>query len=314
MRKRTDREDFIKMLRGFSLVEPSFKVWTLTFGDHKSRRTGEGMEFREFRQYEHGDDIASLDVEASLRTGEKLVRLNLTEEKVKCAVILDDSPSLGYYGMRGTALLAAGCYLMSAIKKKDPANMIIYANDGKIPFISPNMFSAEEVIGLLLDLFDRSVSRVNPSGKNTFAELASQISRCADLSNSLAVMVSDFSFSDVFVYHDGASKKEKLTGYGEFKRGMDMLSGGREARDMALIGVAPYWNDFLELRGFFSIEDSETGQKKTVHFDNASAGRFVAGQRSRERILKEHSRFLDIPMVWLHSGDNVSEEIEKTFM
>ncbi|KKT42550.1 MAG: hypothetical protein UW28_C0001G0015 [Parcubacteria group bacterium GW2011_GWA2_44_13] len=314
MQKRTGRKDFIKMLRGFSLVEPSFKVWTLTFGDHKSIRTGDGMEFREFRQYEHGDDIASFDVEASLRTGEKLARLNLTEEKVKCAVILDDSPSLGYYGMRGTALLAAGCYLMSAIKKKDPASMIIYSNDGKIPFISPNIFSAEDAIGLLLDLFDRSVSRINQQRKNTFAELASKISRCADLSNSLAVMVSDFSFSDVFVYHDDASKKEKLTGYGEFKRGMDMLSGGREARDIALIGVAPYWNDFLELRGFFSIEDSETGQKKTIHFDNASAGRFVARQRSRERILKEHSRFLDIPMAWLHSGDNVSEEIEKTFI
>src|SRR3989338_9342353 len=204
MRKKISRDDFIRALQAFSIAEPSFKVWTLTFGDHKSRRTGEGMEFKEYRQYEPGEDIANLDVEASLRTGEKLVRLNLTEEKVKCAVILDDSPSLGYYGMRGTALLAAGCYLMSAIKKKDPASMIIYSNDGKIPFISPNIFSAEDAIGLLLDLFDRSVSRINQQRKNTFAELASKISRCADLSNSLAVMVSDFSFSDVFVYHDDA--------------------------------------------------------------------------------------------------------------
>jgi len=312
MRKKISRDDFIRALQAFSVAEPSFKVWTLTFGDHKSRRTGEGMEFKEYRQYEPGEDIANLDVEASLRTGEKLVRLNLTEEKVKCAVILDDSPSLGYYGMRETALLAAGCYLISAVKKKDPARMIVYSNNG-MPFISPNIFSAEEAIGLLLEQFDGKSPKIELQ-ENTFSLFASRISRCADLSNCLVLMISDFLFSDVFVWYDRDLKKEKLTGYNEFKRGLDVLLGGREARDMALIGIAPRWNDFFQLSDFFTIRDSESGKQMLVRFTNSSAKEFVERQYSREAIFKEHSRFLDVPMAWLHSGDNVAFEIEKTFM
>src|SRR3989344_3498168 len=302
MRKKISRDDFIRALQAFSVAEPSFKVWTLTFGDHKSRRTGEGMEFKEYRQYESGEDIENLDVEASLRTGEKLVRMNLTEEKVKRAVILDDSPSLGYYGMRETALLAAGCYLMSAIKKKDPISLITYVNDGKIPFISPSMFSAEEAIGLLLDLFDRKL-RVSSPGKNTFVALAADVSRCADMANSLVVMISDFLFSDVFVRYEKGLKKEKLNGFSEFKHGIDIMLGGRESRDMALIGVAPYWDDFLELSGFFTFSDSESGKRVLIRFTRSGAGTFVERQISREALFKEHSEYLDIPMVWLHAGD-----------
>lgn len=313
MRKRIDRGSFIKMLHGFTLAEPSFRVWTLTFGDHKSRRTGEGMEFKEYKHYESGEDIADLDVEASLRTGEKLVRMNLTEEKVRCTVILDDSPSLRYYGMRETALLAAGCYIISAVKKKDPICLISNLNNGKQPFISPNIYSAEEAIGLLLDQFDRHVPAVIRR-KNTFSEFAREISLSADLANNLAVMVSDLSYSDVFVSYDEAERKYRLRGFGELKHGIDVMLGGRETRDMAVIGVAPYWPDFLALCGYFPVEDSESGATKLVHFDRVKARTFVESQKERENIFLDNLRFLDIPMAWLHSGDNAAEVIEKTFI
>lgn len=310
MPKRIDRAEFLKTLQSFSMTEPSFPVWTLTFGGHKSRRAGEGMEFKEFRQYELGEDIANLDVEATLRTGERLVRDNLTEEKLRHVIVLDDSPSLRFYGMRETALVAAGCYLISAVKTRDPARIISVGRSDS-PSASPGVFSTEEAVAALLDLWDTSASMGN--GYSEFARFASDVLRITNLSSSFAVFISDFAFSDVTVRYDNSARKMVFCGRDRLKYGLDALVLARESRDLAFLGVAPDWREFSQCSGFIPSLDAEDGTKTLIRFTETSARIFVERQLEREKMWQATALSMGVPMAWIHSGDNIILEIEKAF-
>jgi uncharacterized protein (DUF58 family) len=66
-------------------------------GAHYRRRQGQSLEFREFRDYQYGDDIRMVDWRASARSGGQtdwIVRLFEAEDHLTVAVSIDPRPSM----------------------------------------------------------------------------------------------------------------------------------------------------------------------------------------------------------------------------
>jgi len=66
-------------------------------GAHLRRRNGQSLEFREFRQYQYGDDVRLVDWRTSARfggSGDWVVRLFEAEERFTLAVSVDCRPSM----------------------------------------------------------------------------------------------------------------------------------------------------------------------------------------------------------------------------
>jgi uncharacterized protein (DUF58 family) len=64
-------------------------------GERPSRARGAGLEFAEFRPYVSGDDIRSLDAQASQRAGTLVVREYTVHQQLSVTVVLDASASMG---------------------------------------------------------------------------------------------------------------------------------------------------------------------------------------------------------------------------
>ena len=70
-------------------------------GLHRSPFKGFSVEFAEYRQYIHGDDLATIDWKVYARSDRYYVKKFEEETNLDCHLILDVSGSMGY-GSRGS--------------------------------------------------------------------------------------------------------------------------------------------------------------------------------------------------------------------
>ncbi len=63
-------------------------------GGHQSRLRGRGMDFEEFRNYQPGDDIRTIDWRVSARTGKTQTRVYREERERPVLLVLDQGPGL----------------------------------------------------------------------------------------------------------------------------------------------------------------------------------------------------------------------------
>src|SRR3954470_16394145 len=69
------------------------KVPALLTGDFRSAFRGSGMQFKEFRQYEPGDDIRHMSWTVTARTGHATVKVYEEERELDVVLLVDVSGS-----------------------------------------------------------------------------------------------------------------------------------------------------------------------------------------------------------------------------
>src|SRR3989442_6919957 len=109
-------------------------------GDYHSVFKGRGMEFEDVREYQHGDDIRSIDWNVTSRTGHPFVKRYVEERELTVMLLVDASAS-GSFGSADktkgeiaaeiSALLA-----FSAIKNNDRVGALLFT-DRVEKFIPP---------------------------------------------------------------------------------------------------------------------------------------------------------------------------------
>lgn len=304
------KSEVLKKLRDFALEAPTFDIWGLTFGEYKSRRSGEGIEFKEFTRYEDGEDIAKIDPRASARLGYPVIRQNFTEEKILRVLALDDSLSLDHYDMRGAALLGLGCYLISAAQFRDPAQ-VIAARSGDDVWISGEIYTHDDAVATIEELWDK-IRNQKRNGAFTLKKFTETIAKNASLQNSSLLLASDFAWSDAAMKLNKREGKLIFQNYENVKNALSALSG--EVTDVAALGISPDWKVFSDLRGFFRASDSESGGTVLKFFSKRKARKLIELSIERERLWQETLRTHGLPLSWIHarSADNIIEEMLKS--
>src|ERR1051326_5975068 len=109
-------------------------------GEYHSVFKGRGMEFDEVREYQHGDDIRTIDWNVTSRAGHPFVKRYVEERELTVMLLVDASAS-GLFGSAGkmkgeiaaeiSALLA-----FSAIKNNDRVGAILFTDEVE-KFIPP---------------------------------------------------------------------------------------------------------------------------------------------------------------------------------
>jgi uncharacterized protein (DUF58 family) len=101
-------------------------------GLHRSPFKGFSVEFAEYRQYLHGDDLATLDWKVFARTDRYFIKKFEEETNLDCHILLDVSASMGYGSgeltklQYGSYLAAALAYLMN--RQRDAVGLIAFDN------------------------------------------------------------------------------------------------------------------------------------------------------------------------------------------
>lgn len=105
---------------------------SFSIGMLKSHFRGSGLQFKEHRQYTHGDDVRFIDWKILAKTGEPYIKTFEEERNVQIAVVIDAGPSM-LYGWDGVSKLQAALeitcmlYLLAA-ETNDSIHAIIVSD------------------------------------------------------------------------------------------------------------------------------------------------------------------------------------------
>lgn len=158
-------------------------------GNHESSFRGSGMQFKEFRPYEQGDDPRHISWATTAKTGKPILKLYEEEREINVFILVDISgSSLFGSGSRRkidmysevVALLALG-----AIKFNHRVGVLFF--DQKVQTFIPPTRKKEALLQSLNDLLKRDLS-------NQSSDLRPSLSFCNQVltHRSLVFIVSDF--------------------------------------------------------------------------------------------------------------------------
>lgn len=241
------RPEDIRRLAGFEFA-PKAVVEGYFAGRHVSRARGSSVEFRDYRQYVPGDDLALIDWRVFGRTDRFYLRTYDHETSMDCHLFLDSSASMGF-GSQPSKLEYASfftaCLAYLVIRGGDRVSLQLFDKTIRT-FIPPG--STNLHLNGLLNLLER-----NQPGERT--SLAESLRHSFPLlkRRGILVVVSDF-------FDDPAAIFSALGPY--LHRGFKIF----------LFHVLTPAELELDDKGLVSFRDLETGQRVTAHTDDVREG------------------------------------------
>jgi uncharacterized protein (DUF58 family) len=156
-------------------------------GLHRSPFKGFSVEFAEYRQYIHGDDLATIDWKVYARSDRYYIKKFEEETNLDCHLMLDVSGSMGY-GSKGLTKLEYGSCLAASIaylmnRQRDAVGLIAF--DDRIVDMLPASARPGHLRALLLSLDRLRVGKETDVSK-PLHQLADSLSK-----RGIVVLISD---------------------------------------------------------------------------------------------------------------------------
>jgi uncharacterized protein (DUF58 family) len=172
-------------------LEIGRRVDGLLAGEHRTAAIGRGTELAQIRPWEPGDDVRRIDWNATARTSEVQVRVDVAERALTSWVVLDVSPSMTF----GTADrrkwdVAEGVAIATghlASRRGNRVGLVTFGGASSAPF-RPRQGRVGLLSVLLAVRRDPETERV---GRTSVGEALTQVARVAR-QRALVVVVSDF--------------------------------------------------------------------------------------------------------------------------
>ncbi len=173
-------------LKARRLVRESFS------GEYLSSFRGQGLDFDDFREYQHGDEVRFIDWNVTARMNQPYVRKFREERELSVIIAVDVSGSADYGSVtlskREVAAEVAAVLGFSALHNGDKVGLVIFA-DEPLLFIPPEKGSRH-----LLRMI-REILVAKPTHPGTSITGICDFLVCTLRRKSLVFLVSDF-FSD----------------------------------------------------------------------------------------------------------------------
>lgn len=233
-------------------------VSSLFAGEYRSVFRGQGMEFAEVRQYEHGDDFRAIDWNVSARLGHPYIKTFIEEREVTLLLIVDQSGSTHFGVPRSKAAIAvevASVLALAAASTNDRAGALLFSD--KVERVIPPGKGRRHALRVVRDLV-----AFRPEGRRTNLAAALHYATGLLKHRSIVVVLSDFLAS-------GWELPLRQLGV---------------RHDVVAIAVEDPRETELPDAGWLDLEDAETGLRRTVDTgDRQVRGRLRAlAERRRE--------------------------------
>ncbi len=213
-------------------------------GQYESVFKGQGMEFREVREYVPGDDIRSIDWNVTARTGEPHVKV-MAEERELTVMLMVDMSGSGRFGSVSrfkNELAAELCAVLafSAIKNNDKVGLIVFTDD--IELYVPPQKGSKHVLRVI-----REVLYFEPKGRGTDIPKALHYLNNVIRRKAVVFLVSDFM----------ADNYETA------------LRVANRRHDVVAVTVTDPREHTLPNVGLVAVRDAETGRETLVNTGDA---------------------------------------------
>ena len=249
-------QDVMKQIRRIQ-IRTSHMVNDILAGQYESVFKGQGMEFREVREYVPGDEIRMIDWNVTARTGVPHVKL-LAEERELTVMLLVDASASGRFGSverMKNELAAELCAVLafSAIKNNDKVGLMVFTDEVEL-YIPPSK-GRKHVLRVI-----REVLYFKPKRKGTSIAGALHFLNGVTKRRAVAFLMSDFMEADYEVPLRIANRRH----------------------DVIAVSVTDPREEMLPDVGLVAVRDAETGRETLIDTDD-DALRKAYGRAARER-------------------------------
>ena len=188
-------------------IRTNHMVNDILTGQYESVFKGQGMEFKEVREYVPGDEIRLIDWNVTARTGVPHVKL-LAEEREMTVMLMVDMSGSGRFGSVSrfkNELAAELCAVLaiSAIKNNDKVGLIVFTGDVEL-YVPPSK-GRRHVLRVI-----REILFFEPKGKKTNIPGALHFLNGITKRRAVTFLVSDFMASGYEVPMRVASRRHDL--------------------------------------------------------------------------------------------------------
>jgi len=232
-------------------------------GEYHSVFKGRGMEFDEVREYQHGDDVRTIDWNVTSRTGHPYVK-RFVEERELTVILLVDASASGLFGSADklkseVAAEISALLAFSAIKNHDRVGAILFTD--RVEKFIPARRGSTHVLRVIRELLYHK-----PQGRGTSIQKALEHLNLVVRKRAVVFLISDF-----------------------LDQGFDQsLKAANRRHDVVILQIADPREREMPDVGIVALRDAETGEIVEV---DTSLGSFRQAYREnwareRERLVK----------------------------
>ncbi|HET9933470.1 MAG TPA: DUF58 domain-containing protein [Polyangiaceae bacterium] len=249
-------KELIKALRKIEITTNRLATEQLS-GNYTSVFRGQGLAFREVREYQPGDDVRTIDWNVSARMNNTYVKVFVEEREMTVMLVVDLSQSQQFGTQRGSkAALAAEVSALcafSAIKHNDRVGLILSTD--QIEKIVPPLKGQKHVMRVV-----REILGAKPERPGTDLKIALETLYRVARRRSVAFVLSDFFATD-------------------YERALSLAAARHDVIPVMLVDPR---DDELPDVGLAAFEDLETGESVLVDTGSKSVRAHYA-RRMREQ-------------------------------
>ncbi len=240
-------------------------VGSLFSGEYRSVFRGQGIEFAEVREYQHGDDFRAIDWNVSARMGHPYVKLFDEERELTLLLIVDRSGSVEFgkpVQKAERSVEIAAVLALAAARTNDRVGALVFSDD--IDHIVPAAKGRRHALRVIRDLL-----AFEPVNRGT--NLARALAYAAKLlrHRGIVVVLSDF----------------RATGWEEQMRRLS------RRHEVVAISVDDPREQVLPDAGWIELEDAEDGTRMLV--DTSSSDMRMGLQVAAEKMRMARTRALE---------------------
>lgn len=234
-------------------IQAQRNVTALLAGNYRSAFRGSGMQFKEFRNYEPGDDIRHMSWNVTARTGRATLKTYEEERELDVVLLVDVSGSslFGYSKKRKIDMYAELVALMglAALKSGDNVGMLLFS-DKPVAYLPPRR-TRSQVLAMVATLLSQPLRGEGSDLRAGLNYLQSVLKN-----RSLLVTLSDFWIPGFDTELRMATKKHELVllhCYDDAERGL------------GLDGVFEVWDPESQTFGLLDGNSKATRQALSEH-------------------------------------------------
>ncbi len=282
-------EDILKKVRALEIKSKRLTNHMFT-GEYHSAFKGQGMSYKEVREYQPGDDVRFIDWNVSARYAHPYSKVFEEERELSVFLLIDNSASLtfGTHLQRKKDLVTelAAVLAFSAVNNQDKVGAILFGN--KIEKMVVPKKGKQHTLYIVREML---INEPQP-GSTNFAE-AFRVFNNASRRKSICFLISDFMGN----------------GYEEAVR----VASGRHD----VIGIKVYDQMDMQLPdlGLLQVQDAETGRQRTLDTSSALV-RYEYEQdfHRHNAFVKDVFRKAGADLLHMRAGEDYVKVLQKFFI
>lgn len=255
-------------------------------GAHAARRAGTGLDFRDYRPYQPGDDLRRVDWNVYRRSRRLITRVYDEVERLAVHVLLDTSTSMYFENPpRADAARQVAVALAAAGLRQHDRVTVFPFGDG---LSAPIRLRSQPGLPALM----RELAGLQPAGPMALTRAAAELGRMR-LPLGLLVVVSDF--------FDPAGVEAVAAALGNLRH------------RLALVQIIRADDGNPRLSGDVRVVDCETGVRREVEIDAAALAAYRSAYDRFHEALAAFAARRQAPLVQIDAGADVLNQLTSLF-